>query len=37
VVFAALLGARFLNEKISALRWAGIALVVTGMIMIKLA
>ena len=37
VVIAALLGARFLNEKISALRWAGIALVVTGMVMIKLA
>jgi uncharacterized membrane protein len=37
VVFAALLGARFLNEKISLLRWTGIALVVAGMIMIKLA
>jgi uncharacterized membrane protein len=37
VVFAALLGARYLNEKISALRWAGIALVVAGMVMIKLA
>jgi drug/metabolite transporter (DMT)-like permease len=37
VVFAALLGARYLNEKISALRWTGIALVVAGMVMIKLA
>jgi drug/metabolite transporter (DMT)-like permease len=37
VVFAALLGARFLGEKISALRWTGIALVVTGMVLIKLA
>ena len=37
VVFAALLGARFLKEKISALRWTGIALVVIGMIMIKMA
>jgi uncharacterized membrane protein len=37
VVFAALLGARFLREKISALRWTGIVLVVTGMILIKMA
>jgi uncharacterized membrane protein len=37
VVFAALLGARYLHEKISALRWMGIALVVAGMVMIKLA
>jgi drug/metabolite transporter (DMT)-like permease len=37
VVFAALLGARYLKEKISALRWAGIGLVAVGMIMIKLA
>jgi drug/metabolite transporter (DMT)-like permease len=37
VVFAALFGARYLNEKISALRWTGIALVVAGMVLIKLA
>jgi uncharacterized membrane protein len=37
VVIAALLGARFLNEKISALRWTGIVLVAAGMVMIKMA
>jgi drug/metabolite transporter (DMT)-like permease len=37
VVIAALLGARFLKERISPLRWAGIAMVVTGMVLIKLA
>jgi len=37
VVFAALLGARFLKEHISARRWAGIILVAGGMVMIKLA
>jgi drug/metabolite transporter (DMT)-like permease len=37
VVFASLLGARYLGEKISALRWAGIGLVVLGMMMIKMA
>lgn len=37
VVIAALLGARFLNEKIGPLRWAGIAMVVAGMVLIKMA
>jgi len=37
VVFAALLGARFLHENISVLRWTGIVLVVAGMAMLKLA
>jgi drug/metabolite transporter (DMT)-like permease len=37
VVIAALLGVRFLKERIGPLRWAGIALVVTGTVLIKLA
>jgi drug/metabolite transporter (DMT)-like permease len=37
VVIAALLGARYLNEKIGPLRWAGIAMVVAGMVLIKMA
>lgn len=37
VVIAALLGSRFLNEKIGPLRWIGIGLVVTGMVLIKVA
>jgi drug/metabolite transporter (DMT)-like permease len=35
VVIAALLGMRFLNERMTPLRWIGIALVVAGMILIK--
>jgi drug/metabolite transporter (DMT)-like permease len=35
VVIAALLGVWFLGERMSIARWAGIALVVTGMILIK--
>jgi drug/metabolite transporter (DMT)-like permease len=37
VVIAALLGAHFLKERIGRLRWAGIALVVAGTVLIKLA
>jgi len=37
VVIAALLGARFLNERLGRERWIGIALVVAGMVLIKLA
>ncbi|HEX6790742.1 MAG TPA: DMT family transporter [Candidatus Krumholzibacteria bacterium] len=37
VVIAALLGARFLHERIGWLRWTGIAMVVAGMVLIKLA
>jgi drug/metabolite transporter (DMT)-like permease len=37
VVIAALLGVWFLNERMSPARWAGIALVVTGMVLIKVA
>lgn len=35
VVIAALLGVWFLGERMSPLRWVGIALVVTGMVLIK--
>jgi drug/metabolite transporter (DMT)-like permease len=37
VVIAALLGARYLKERISWLRWTGIAMVVAGMVLIKAA
>ena len=37
VVIAALLGARLLKERIGTLRWIGIALVVAGTVLIKLA
>lgn len=37
VVIAALLGARLLKERIGRLRWAGIALVVAGTVLIKMA
>ena len=37
VAIAALLGARFLHERIGAARWIGIALVVAGMVLIKIA
>jgi drug/metabolite transporter (DMT)-like permease len=37
VVIAALLGAHFLKERIGPMRWAGIALVVAGTILIKVA
>lgn len=37
VVIAALLGARYLGERMSFARWAGIALVVAGMVLIKTA
>lgn len=37
VVIAALLGARFLHERMSRARWVGIAMVVAGMVLIKLA
>jgi uncharacterized membrane protein len=37
VVIAALLGVRFLNERMTLARWVGIALVVTGMVLIKAA
>jgi uncharacterized membrane protein len=37
VVIAALLGARLLNERIGRLRWVGIALVVAGTVLIKVA
>lgn len=37
VVIAAFLGARYLHERISPLRWTGIMLVVAGMVLIKMA
>jgi len=37
VLFAALIGARLLHEKLTPLRWAGVAIMLAGVVALKVA